>query len=175
MKQKFFWNSLAFSVIQQMLAIWSLVPLPFLNPAWTSGCSRFTHCCRLAWRILSFTLLTCEMCAIVWLFVHSLALPNSLWDWNENWLFQSCGHCWVFQIFWHSECSTFTESSFCIYNSSAGIPSPPLALFLVTLLKAHLTLHSKMSSSRWMITPSWLSGSLSFFCIVLLYILATSS
>ena len=25
--------SLAFSMIQQMLAIWSLVPLPFLNPA----------------------------------------------------------------------------------------------------------------------------------------------
>ena len=33
----FFWNSLAFSMIQQMLAIWSLVPLPFLKPAWTSG------------------------------------------------------------------------------------------------------------------------------------------
>ena len=27
----FFWNSLAFSVIQRMLAIWSLVPLPFLK------------------------------------------------------------------------------------------------------------------------------------------------
>jgi len=27
----FFWNSLAFSMIQRMLAIWSLVPLPFLN------------------------------------------------------------------------------------------------------------------------------------------------
>ena len=24
-----------------------------------------------------------------------------LWDWNENWLFQSCGHFWVFQI-WSS-------------------------------------------------------------------------
>ena len=30
----FFWNSLAFSIIQWMLAIWSLVPLPFLKPAW---------------------------------------------------------------------------------------------------------------------------------------------
>ena len=28
-----FLNSLAFLMIQQMLAIWSLVPLPFLNPA----------------------------------------------------------------------------------------------------------------------------------------------
>ena len=27
----FFWNSLAFSMIQWMLAIWSLVPLPFLK------------------------------------------------------------------------------------------------------------------------------------------------
>ena len=26
-------------------------------------------------------------------------------------LFQSCGHCWVFQICWHIECSTFTASS----------------------------------------------------------------
>ena len=33
----FFWNSLAFSMIQQMLAIWSLVPLPSRKPAWTSG------------------------------------------------------------------------------------------------------------------------------------------
>ena len=49
----FFWNSLAFSMIQRMLAIWSLVPLPFLKPAWTSGSSWFTYCWSLAWRILS--------------------------------------------------------------------------------------------------------------------------
>ena len=35
----FFWNSLVFSMIQWILAMWSLVPLPFLNPTWTSGCS----------------------------------------------------------------------------------------------------------------------------------------
>ena len=57
MKQMFFWNSLAFSMIQRMLAIWSLVPLPFLNPAWTSGSSWFVYCWSLAWRILSITLL----------------------------------------------------------------------------------------------------------------------
>ena len=74
-------------------------------------------------------------------------------------LFQSCGHCWVFQICWHIECSTFTTSSFRIWNSSTGIPSPPLALFIVILPKAHLTSHSRMSGSRWVITPSWLSGS----------------
>ena len=41
----FVWNSLAFLMTQQMLAIWSLVPLPFLKPAWTSGSSRFMYCC----------------------------------------------------------------------------------------------------------------------------------
>ena len=74
-------------------------------------------------------------------------------------LFQSCGPWWVFQICWHIECITFTASSFRIWNSSTGIPSPPLALFVVMLSKAHLTSHSKMSGSRWVITPSWLSGS----------------
>ena len=38
----FFWNSLAFLMIHQILTIWSLVPLTFLKPAWTSGSSRFT-------------------------------------------------------------------------------------------------------------------------------------
>ena len=65
----------------------------------------------------------------------------------------------VFQICWYIECSTFTASSFRIWNSSAGIPSAPLALFVVKLSKAHLTSHSRMSGSRWVITPSWLSGS----------------
>ena len=82
-----------------------------------------------------------------------------LWDWNETDLFQSCGHYQVFQICWHIECSTFTASSFRIWNSSTGIPSLPLVLFVVMLPKAHLTLHSRMSGSRWVIPPSWLSGS----------------
>ena len=42
---------------------------------------------------------------------------------------------------------------------STVIPSPPLALFVVMVSKAHLTSHSRMSGSRWVITPSWLSGS----------------
>ena len=76
---------------------------------------------------------------------------------------QSCGHCWVFQICWHMECSTFTASSFRIWTSSTGIPSHPLALFLVMLSKAHLTSHSRMSGSSWVITPLWLSGLWRFF------------
>ena len=45
--------------------IWSLVPLPFLKPAWTSGISQFMYYWSLAWRILSITLPACEMSAIV--------------------------------------------------------------------------------------------------------------
>ena len=60
---------------QRMLAIWSLVPLPFLNPAWTSESSSFTYYWSLAWRILMIILLECEMSAIVQYFEHSLALP----------------------------------------------------------------------------------------------------
>ena len=60
-------------------------------------------------------------------------------------------------------CSTLTASSFKIWNSSAEIPSPPLALFIVILPKAHLTSHSRMSGSRWVITLSCLSVSLRLF------------
>ena len=69
-------------------------------------------------------------CVVVWAF-FGIAF---LWDWHENWPFQSCGHYWVFQICWYIECSTFTAtaSSFRIWNSSTGIPSPPLA-FIVML------------------------------------------
>ena len=125
-----------------MFAIWSLVPMPFLNPAWTSGSSWVTYCWSLAWTILSITSLACEMSAILWLFKHSLALPF-FGTGMEIDLCQSCGHCWVFQIYWHIECSTFIASSFRIWNSSSRIPSPPLALFVVMFPKAHLTSHSR--------------------------------
>ena len=65
--------------------------------------------------------------------------------------FQSWGHCWVFQICCHIECNTLTASSFRIWKSSPGIPSLILPLFIVMLPKAHLTLHSRMSGSRWVI------------------------
>ena len=148
----FFWNSVAFLMIQWMLAIWSLVPLPFLNPYWTSRSSWFIYCWSLTWRRLSITLLACEMSAIVRYLEHSLALPFFGIGVKTD-LFQSCGHYWVFQICWHIECSTFTASSFRIWKSSAGIPSPPLALFVVMLPKACLTLHSRMCDARWVIIP----------------------
>ena len=64
-------------------------------------------------------------------------------------LFQSCNHCWVFLLHWHIKCSTLTASSFTIWNSLIGIPSPPLAVFIVMLPEAHLTYPSRISGSRW--------------------------
>ena len=135
----------------------SLVPLRFLNPAWTffvhvllkPGLENFEHYFAGIWD-------KCN-CALVWTF-FGIAF---LWDWNETDLFQSCGHCWDFQICWHIcwHIAKFAGTSSRIWNTSTGIPSPPLALFVVMLHKAHLTLHYGMSGSKWLITPSWLSDS----------------
>ena len=144
----FFWNSLAFSMIQRIIGnlvsgssafpktslnIWKFTIHILLKP----GLENFEHYFTSVWD-------ECN-CAVVRAF-FGIAF---LWDWNENWPFQSCGHCWVFQICWHIECSTFTASSSRIWNGSTGIPSPPLALFKMMLSKAHLTSHSRMSGSRW--------------------------
>ena len=134
-----------FYEIQWMLAIWSLVPLHFLKPGFTCGSSQFIY----YWSLIEgFEHYLASMwyecnCTVVWTF-FGIAF---FWDWNENWLFQSCGHCWVFQVCWHTECSALTASSFRIWNSSARNPSPPLALFAVMLPKMHLTSHSRMSAS----------------------------
>ena len=138
-----------------MLAIWSLVLLPFLNPAWISGSSSFIYCWSLDLKNFEhyFASMWDEFnCAVVWTVFAIVFLS----DWMKTDLFLSCGHCWDFQICWHIECSTFTASSFRIWNSSTGIP---LALFVVMLSKAHLTSHSRMSGSRWVITPLWSPGS----------------
>ena len=107
-------------------------------------------------------------CVVIWTFFDIVFL----WDWKKT---------WPFQVLWLLLCDPhlleyweqyITASSFQIWNSSAGIPSPPLALFIVMLPKVHLTSHSRMSGSRWMITPLWLSGSwrsfvVQFFCVFL--------
>ena len=74
-----------FFFIQRILAIWSLVPLPFLNPAWNlkftvhvllkPGLENFEHYFASVWD-------ECN-CVVVWAF-FGIAF---LWDWNENWPF----------------------------------------------------------------------------------------
>ena len=83
------------------LSIWKFMVHILLKP----GLENFEHYFTSMWD-------ECN-CVVVWTF-FGIAF---LWDWNGNWsdLFQSCGHCWVFQICWHIECSTFTASSFRIW------------------------------------------------------------
>ena len=93
-------------------------------------------------------------CAVVRTF-FGIAL---LWDWNENWPFPVLWPLLSFPNLLTYWVKHFKASSFKIWNISAVIPSPPLALFVEMLPKAHLTFHTRMSDSRWVITPSWLSN-----------------
>ena len=163
-------------MIHQMLVMQCLaIPLPFLNPACTSGISvhvllkpslkDFEQNLTSMWKEYN--------CPIVGTF-FGIAF---LWHWNENWPFPSCGHCWVSQICWHIECSTLTTLPFRILNSSAGIPSPALAMLVVMLPKAHLVLYSRMISlslGEWSHHCGYL-GPEDFFRTVLLCVLATPS
>ena len=82
----FFWNSFAFSVIQQMLAIWgsSAFSKSSLN-IWKfpvhvllkPGLENFEHYFANVWD-------ECN-CEVVWTFFRIAFL----WDWNENWPFSS--------------------------------------------------------------------------------------
>ena len=109
----FFWNSLPLSMIQWMLAIWSLVLLPFLNPVWTSGSSQFMYCWSLAWRILSMTLL-----------VNVVAL-------------QSLSHVWFFVNPWTAACQaslSFSRSFLKLMSIESVMPSKHLILYHPLLL-----------------------------------------
>ena len=105
---------------------------------------------------------------VIWKFLDTAFL----WDGMKTDLFQSCGHCWVFETCWHVEVSTLTASSFRIWSSLAGIPSPPLTLFIVILPKTHLT-PKCLALGEWSHHSIYL-GYWDLFCIVLC-ILATSS
>ena len=149
-------GSSAFS--KTSLNIWKFTVHVFLKP----GLENFKH---------YFTSLWDECyCTVVWAF-FDIAFH---WDWNENWPFPVLQPLLSFPNLLTYWVQHFATSSFRIWNSSTGIPSPPQALFVVMLPKAHLTSNSRMSGSRWVITPSLLSGAWRPFCTILLCILATS-
>ena len=86
-------------------------------------------------------------CAIVWTF-FGIAFP---WDWNENWPFPVLWPLLSFPNCWHIEHSTLTASSLRIWNSSAGISSLPLALFVVMFPKVYHARNLRLSSSDTLI------------------------
>ena len=84
--QIFFWNSPTLSMIQQMLVICSLVPLPFWKSICTSeGLSSHTtkayH--EEFWALPLLAMWSEHNCTVVWPFFGIVLL----WDWNENWPF----------------------------------------------------------------------------------------
>ena len=98
----FFWNSLAFfddpeeignlisgssAFSKSTLDIWKFTDHILLKP----GLENFVHYFTSVWD-------KCN-CMVVGVF-FGIAF---LWDWMKTDLFQSCGHCWVFQICWHIE------------------------------------------------------------------------
>ena len=96
-------------------------------------------------------------CVIVWTF-FGIAL---LWDWNEHWSFPVLWSLLSFPnllAYWvqHFNSIIFWE----LKLAQLEFHHLPLALFVVLLPKAHLTSHSRISGSRWVITPLWLSKSL---------------
>ena len=143
-------------MIQWMLAIWSLLPLPFLNNlnVWEftvhvlskPGLENFEHYFSSVWD-------ECN-CMVVWAF-FGIAF---LWDWNENWPFPVLWPLLSFPNVLVYGVRHLHRIIFGIWNSSTGTLLPPLALFVVMLLKAYLTSRSRMSGYRWVITPLWLSG-----------------
>ena len=107
------------AVCKSSLNIWQFLVLVLLKPSLKD----FEHNLASMWNVCS--------CMVIWTFFGIVLLGLGM----ETDLFQSCGHCWVFEICWHIECSILTASSFRIWNSSAGISSPPVALFTVILLR----------------------------------------
>ena len=90
-------------------------------------------------------------CAVVWAF-FGIAF---LWDWNENWPFPVLWPLLSFPnllAYWvqHFHSIIFQDLKELNWNSITS---------RVMFPKAHLTSHSRMSASRWVITPSWSSGS----------------
>ena len=110
-----FSGTLSLLMIQRMLAIWSLVPLPFLYPAWTSGSSRFTYCWSLAWNSEHyFTSVWDECnCVVVWAFIgiHCLSLGLE-WNWPfpvlwPLWSFPNLLAYWLYLAYLSSLLSAF--------------------------------------------------------------------
>ena len=103
-------GSSAFS--KPSLSIWKFSVHKLLKPSLKD----FEHNLGSMWNDQNYT--------VVWMF-FGIEMKTDL--------FQSCGHCWVFQICWHNEWRSLRASSFRIWNSLAGIPSLPLALLVVIL------------------------------------------
>ena len=134
-------------------------PMDVGNLPYQKGSSAFSKSSLNIWKFMVHVLLKPDLenferyfasmwdecnCAVVWAF-FGIAI---LWDWNENRPFPVLWPLLSFPNLLAYWVQHFHSIIFRIWNSSPGIPSPPLALFVVMLPKGHLTLHFRMSGSR---------------------------
>ena len=88
----FFWNSLAFSMIQCMLTIWFLVPLLFLHPAWTSVINWVKYCTWQSISIEQFSIVpSLQPQTIYFLLLWFLIILDISCKWNHIVFFFLCG------------------------------------------------------------------------------------
>ena len=98
-----------------------------------SGFSAFSKSILYIWKFLVHVLLKPSLkdfehniasiwnecnCMVAWTFFSVAFIGIRM----KTALFQSYGHCWVFEICWHFEYRTLTASSFRIWNTLDGIP-----------------------------------------------------
>ena len=124
---------------QSFTVSWSL--LKFMSTEWMMPPNHLMLCCPLLLPSISPS---------IRVFSDESVLPIR---WPEYWSFNSS----INLSNEYSGLSSFRWTGW-IWNSSTGIPSPLLALFVVMLPKARLTSQSRMSGSRWVVRPLWLSG-----------------
>ena len=122
------------------LYIWKFSVHMLLKPSLKD----FEHCLASMWNECT--------CAISWTF-FGIAF---LWGWSENWPFPVL---WPLLSFPNLLALSAALSQHHLLGFEiAQVEFHHLRLFVVMLLKAHLTSHSRMSGCRWVTTPSWLSG-----------------
>ena len=87
-----------FSMIQQMLAVWSLVPLPFwiqVEHLEVHGSCTVEVWLEEFWALLCYCVRYVQLCCSFNILWHCLS-----WDWNENWHFPVL---WPLLSFWNSQ------------------------------------------------------------------------
>ena len=148
-----------------MLAIWSLILLSFVKPAWNiwkfmvhillkPGLENFEHYFTRVWDECNHV--------VVWVFFGI----SFLWDWNENWHFPVLCPLLSFSNLLAYWVSTFIASSFRIVNSSTGIPSPPFTLLNVILPKAPwLCILGCLALGAWSYCHDYLGHDFFFFFV----------
>ena len=148
-------------MIQWMLVTWSLVPLPFPNPACTYGSSWFIYCWSLLegfWALLCQHVkgaLLCSSLNILW-HCHSFGL-----SWKLN--FSSAVATAEFSKFAGILSAALNSIIFHDFKKLSWDPITSISFVGSNASQGPLDFKPRMSGSRWSTTPSWLSVIKTFF------------